>query len=84
MEHLYSILGNFKQLYSFWGNFKQLHSNFINIQPLHLDLHAFRNIWANSNNLDHIWEIETASFKLGYNSSHLGKLKECHSDLHNL
>jgi len=23
--------------------------------------------WANSNTLDHIWAIERASFKLGYN-----------------
>jgi len=26
--------------------------------------------------------IETASFKLGYNWNHLGKLEEFHSDLH--
>jgi len=30
-------------------------------------LHTLRNIWANSNSLDHIWVIERASFKLGYN-----------------
>jgi len=28
-------------------------------------LHTFRNIWANSNSLDHFWVIERASFKLG-------------------
>jgi len=69
VEHLYSIFGNFKQLYSFWGtsnnfsilgNFKQLHSNLNDMQPLHLYLHTLRNIWANSNSLDHIWVIETA------------------------
>jgi len=55
-----------------------------NIQSLHLNLRTFRNIWANSNNFNHIWEIETASFKLGYNLNHLDKVEECHSDLHNL
>jgi len=38
-----------------------------NIQPLLLNLDTFRNIWANSNSLNHIWAIGTASFKLGYN-----------------
>jgi len=38
---------------------KQLQSNLNNIQPLHLKLHTFRNIWVNSNNLDHIWVIES-------------------------
>jgi len=56
VEHLHSILGNFKQFYS----------NLNNIQPLHLKLHTFRNIWANSNSFDHNWVIERASFKLGY------------------
>jgi len=69
-------------LHSILGNFKQLHSNLNNLQPLHLKLHAFRNIWANYNSLDHIWVIETAAFKLGHNKNHLGKLEECHSDLH--
>jgi len=37
------------------------------VQPLHLHLHTFRNIWVNSNSFNHIWVIETASYKLGYN-----------------
>jgi len=37
------------------------------MQPLHLNLHTFRNIWANPNSSNHIWVIETTSFKLGYN-----------------
>jgi len=37
-----------------------------NIQPLHLNLRTFRNILANSNSPNHIWAIETVSFKLGY------------------
>jgi len=84
VEHLSSILGNFKQLYSNLGNFKQLYSLLGNFKQLHysLYLHTFRNTWANSNSLNHIGLIETASFKLGYNWKHLVKLEECHSDLH--
>jgi len=37
-------------------------------------LHTVTNIWANSNSLNHIWVIETASFKLEYNWNHPGKL----------
>jgi len=38
-----------------------------NTQPLQFNLHTFTNIWANSNSLNHIWVIETASYNLGYN-----------------
>jgi len=34
---------------------------------LHLNLHTITNIWADSNSFNHIWVIEPASFKLGYN-----------------
>jgi len=54
--------------FSILGNLKQLHSNLNNIQRLHLlNLHTFKNIWANSNSPNHIWVIETDSFKLLYN-----------------
>jgi len=32
--------------------------------------------------LNHVYVIETASFKVGNNWNHLGKLEEFHSDLH--
>jgi len=65
------------------GNFKQLNSNLgNNVQALHLNLHTIRNKCTNSNSLNHIWVIETASFKFGYNWKLLGKLEEFHSDLH--
>jgi len=67
----------------FWGTFKQLHSNLgNNIEALHLKLHAIRSNCTNSNSLNHIWVIETSSFKLGYDWNHLGKLEEFHSDSH--
>jgi len=66
-QQLHSYSGQVEHLYSIVGNFKQLHSNLNNIHPLHLNLYIFRNIWANSNSPNnHIWVIETASFKLGY------------------
>jgi len=52
------------------------------IQEVHLNLHTITNIWADSNNVNHIWVIERASFKLAYNWNHLGKLEKFHSDLH--
>jgi len=43
------------------------------MQQLHLNLHTFRNIWANSNSLNHIWvQLETSgqigrvSFRFAY------------------
>jgi len=91
VAHLHSILGNFKQLFSFLENFKQLYSTLGSFKQLHsnlgnttasLFLHTLRNIWANSNSPNHIWVIETASFKPGYNWNHLGTLEEFHSDSH--
>jgi len=36
------------------------------------------------NSLNQVLVIEIASFTLGYDWKHLGKLKEIHSDLHTL
>jgi len=53
-----------------------------NIQVLHLNLDTIGSIWVNSNSLNRIWVIETASLKLGFKWNHLGTLEEVHSDLH--
>jgi len=45
-----------------------------NIQILHLDLHRITNIWADSNSFNHIWVLETASFKLEHSCNHLGQI----------
>jgi len=59
VQHLHSILGNFKKPYSILGNFKQLHFNLGNIPVLHLNLHKIRSSLADSNSRNHISVIET-------------------------
>jgi len=60
-----------------FGSFKQLHFNLGKIQALYLNLHTITNIWGDSNSLNLIWEIETTSFKLGYNWNQWWSLETC-------